>query len=402
MLHEKKNKNSKFPTGVVVLGCETQGLGILRALGVQKVPTIVVDQDRFGVARASRYCKLFKQSPPYKNYSEFIDFLINLCKKYNLKDWTLFPTDDEQVRALSEYKEDLSFYYKDWVPAWQSIETVYDKSKFYPFAKQLELDIPNTDLFHTYDELMQAELKYPLIIKPAVKGEFYKKFRRKAIEVHSRDELIEQMNLITPIVSIDKLMIQEIIPGHSSYQYSYVTFFKNTMPFADLIARRSRQHPMDYGKASTFVEKVDFPKIRETSVKLLRAINYYGVCEVEFKFDPRDNTLKLLEVNPRFWGWHSLTKSTGMNWPFLLFCDIYGYAYLNSANFDQRKEKWVKMTTDLPIVLNECLSNRLTIGKIINQYFSRRTEHVGFRWNDPLPFFYEWFLIPYLWIKRGF
>ncbi|MBN1294593.1 MAG: hypothetical protein JXB48_22330 [Candidatus Latescibacteria bacterium] len=396
-------KQPSFPYGVVILGNETQGLGILRSLARRGVPTVVIDQDRWGVALASKYCRKFFHSPPYREYHAFVEFLIETGKKHGLENWTLFPTDDEQVRALSENKSIISCFYRNWIPDWPSIEIVYDKSKFYSFAQQLGIDIPQTKVFFSWEEVAAVEISFPVIIKPAVKEVFFKTYRKKAIEVHSRKELIRQLRQITRIIELDKLLVQEIIPGPSSLQFSYAAFFKNGVPEIDLTARRTRQHPMDYGRASTFVEVVDFPQLRDISVKLLGALNYYGVCEVEFKKDHRTDKLKLLEINARFWGWHTLTESTGINWPFNLFCDIYELDYSRyHASAVIKKKQWLKMTTDLPIALHECVKNRLSVLKLIGQYLSFSTIHVTFNWKDPLPFIIEWLLIPYLWIKRGY
>ena len=51
------------------------------------------------------------------------------------------------------------------------------------------------------------------------------------------------------------------------------------------MARRSRQHPMDFGRASTFVETLNVPQLEKIGTKFLRAIEYYGIAEIEYKQD---------------------------------------------------------------------------------------------------------------------
>jgi predicted ATP-grasp superfamily ATP-dependent carboligase len=51
---------------------------------------------------------------------------------------------------------------------------------------------------------------------------------------------------------------------------------------------------------------------------LLKALDWFGVAMVEFKLDPRDNTPKLMELNPRFWGSLALAIEAGVNFPYLL------------------------------------------------------------------------------------
>ena len=84
-----------------------------------------------------------------------------------------------------------------------------------------------------------------------------------------------------------------------------------------IMARRARQHPMDFGHASTFAELVKIPEIQQIAEKFLSLIDYYGICEVEFIQDPRDGKYKLIEVNPRVWGWHTLAIAAGVDLPYL-------------------------------------------------------------------------------------
>ena len=75
---------------------------------------------------------------------------------------------------------------------------------------------------------------------------------------------------------------------------------------ASMVARRRRQHPPEFGRASTFVETIELPLLEALSERFLQAIDYYGLVELEYKLDPRDGHYKLLDVNARTWGYHTL------------------------------------------------------------------------------------------------
>jgi predicted ATP-grasp superfamily ATP-dependent carboligase len=64
---------------------------------------------------------------------------------------------------------------------------------------------------------------------------------------------------------------------------------------------------------------VHHPQIEELGIRLLRALQWYGVAMVEFKVDPRDNQPKLMELNPRFWGSLALAIHAGVDFPYLLY-----------------------------------------------------------------------------------
>jgi predicted ATP-grasp superfamily ATP-dependent carboligase len=44
---------------------------------------------------------------------------------------------------------------------------------------------------------------------------------------------------------------------------------------------------------------VDEPKVAEPAIRLLEAVGFTGIVEVEFKTDSRDGQYKVLNVNPR-------------------------------------------------------------------------------------------------------
>ena len=52
---------------------------------------------------------------------------------------------------------------------------------------------------------------------------------------------------------------------------------------------------------------------------ILKKLHWIGIATVEFKLDPRDNIPKLMEINPRFFGYTNLAISAGFNLPLILY-----------------------------------------------------------------------------------
>jgi len=57
------------------------------------------------------------------------------------------------------------------------------------------------------------------------------------------------------------------------------------------------------------------PTACEHATRLLKEIGWRGVAMVEFKQDSRTGTLKLMEINGRFWGSLQLAVDAGVNFP---------------------------------------------------------------------------------------
>ena len=172
----------------------------------------------------------------------------------------------------------------------------------------MQLKIPSPQ---TWSPLRSADLaplydKLPLAIKPAIKENFFYSTGAKAWRANTPEQLHRLFEKASRLIAPEEIMVQEIIPGDGRQQFSYCAFFRDGHAHSSMVARRGRQHPREFGRAATYVESLELPIIEELSERLLKAINYYGLVEVEFKLDPRDGLYKLLDINARAWGFHSL------------------------------------------------------------------------------------------------
>jgi D-aspartate ligase len=134
-------------------------------------------------------------------------------------------------------------------------------------------------------------------------------------------------------------------------------------------------------------------------VRFLRAINYYGLVELEYKLDPRDGQYKLLDVNGRTWGYHTLGLAAGVDFPALLFADQLGESLQPCRG--RVGVNWIRLVTDIPTGVLEIIKRRHSWRKYLSSLKHVDVEAV-FSLQDPLPGLVEVALLPYLWVKRGF
>ena len=50
---------------------------------------------------------------------------------------------------------------------------------------------------------------------------------------------------------------------------------------------------------------------------LMKALNWSGVANIDFRFDKTDSTYKVIEINPRFWLNTEASALAGVNFPYL-------------------------------------------------------------------------------------
>src|ERR1700727_685081 len=82
--------------GAVVVGGDSQGLGIVRSLGCRGIPICVVD-DEYSIARFSKYTTEFVKLPCLKDETRTVSGLLELGKGLELPGWVLYRTRDDVV-----------------------------------------------------------------------------------------------------------------------------------------------------------------------------------------------------------------------------------------------------------------------------------------------------------------
>ena len=383
--------------GGVVLGGDSQGLGIARSLGRHGIPVCVID-DETSISRASRFVQHSVRVGDLRSESSLLDALTLARKKFGLSGWVVYPTRDENVAALAANRDMIGRDFRVPTPGLASIRYVWDKRETYQLAEQLSIPIPRTWFPRSEADLAAIDVSAPLVVKPAIKEHFFYTTHAKAWRADGRAELIAAFSQAAEIVADGEVIVQELIPGGGKEQYAYCALFREGHPVASMTVRRCRQHPSDFGRASTYVETISLPDLGQPSIRFLRRIGYYGLVELEFKHDARDGTYKLLDVNARTWGYHSLGRPAGVDFPYLLFQDQLG----NHVNEVHARPgvRWIRLTTDVPNAVRDISAKRLRAGDYLRTLFFVNTEAV-FSLRDPLPGLYELALLPYLAFKRG-
>ncbi len=385
--------------GAVVIGGDYQGLGILRSLGRRGVPVCVVD-DEHSISRYSKYCTHFVKVARLREERAIVDSLMGVADRLGLSGWVLYPTREELVAAISRHRDRLSQSFRVPTPAWSSVQWAWDKRNTYQLARELGIPTPRCLYPESLDALDELKsIDPPFAIKPAIKEHFFYATKAKAWRADTRDQLRSLFLKASALVQPGEIMIQELIPGGGTQQFGYSAFFRDGEAVGSMVARRRRQHPLQFGRASTYVETVEVPSLEDYSLRFLRAANYYGLVELEYKLDPRDGQFKLLDVNARTWGYHSLGPAAGVDFSYMLYADQLGLPVPHCRA--EPGVGWMRMATDLPAAAAAMLSGDTDIISYFRSLRNTKVEAVFSR-EDPLPAFVEILLMPYLAVKKGF
>jgi len=392
------SRPSEPESGVLILGGDFQALGAARSLSKEGVPVILVD-DEPNIARYSRCLKDRFRVLRLHESLHFADRLIDLAIKNKLRGWILLPNDDELIMLLSKNKEALSEYFVIPVPSWEIARKYYYKDETYELARRISVPVPRDYSGPTIEEILDHKPGFPMVLKPRTKEKYYPISRKKAIRVNDPTELRSEHRNMSLIIDPSEIVAQEFIPGGGKNLFSYAAFFDGQKIIAGMAANRLRQHPREFGHATTFAVSVDIPELRELSERLFREIGFYGIAEVEFMWDEREKTYKFIEINGRIWGWHTLAEAAGVNLPHLLYL----YSHGRTVGYIEPRVgiKWIRSITDIPTCIVEILSGHMSLMEYIRSMKGTK-EYAVFSRSDPIPFLMEFLLLPYLWWKRGF
>jgi D-aspartate ligase len=383
--------------GGIVIGGDYQGLGIVRSLGRRRVPVCVLD-DETSIARASRFSGRTVRVPNLRDEGATLEALDVVRRRHGLDGWVLYPTREETVVALARNRPVLERSFQVPTPSWDTIRYAWDKRETYRLAAKLAIPTPRTWFPLEEADLRGIDLRGPAIVKPAIKEHFFYQTRAKAWRADGEQDLLRLFRRAAAIVPPGEIIVQELVPGDGGQQYAWCTLFKDGASLASMTVRRRRQHPSDFGRASTFVETVEQPELEAASVRFLQAIGYYGLAELEYKLDPRDGGYKLLDVNARTWGYHTLGAAAGVDFPYLLYRDQLGDEVAGGRA--RAGVRWIRLATDVPNAVVDLRAGRVRARDYLASLRGVHTEAV-FSLRDPLPGLYELALLPYLFFKRG-
>ncbi|GHO43288.1 ATP-grasp domain-containing protein [Ktedonospora formicarum] len=368
--------------GVVVLGSDFKALGVVRSLGRQGIPCVLVDN----VPRSawfSRYTvKRLTWKGPHLDGPDFLSFLLSICKAFHLDQWLVFPTDDAGVGFVAHHRDELAQCYRLVTQDWHVIRWAHDKRLTYSMAQEVGVSAPRTWYPSCEADLASLEIEFPVLLKPAISINLQHAVRAKALPAETHDELRTSYRQMVSLIPHNEIMLQEIIPGQGRQQFSVATFCKEGEVLLSMTARRTRQYPIHYGLGSSFVEAVAVPEIEEMAAKLIRHMGITGMVEVEFKQDPRTGEYKVLDINPRPWGWHTLCVACGFDFPLIQYRDLMGERPQIAA--PRYGYRWLRVLTDLPAGIQEIRAGQLSVLAYLRSLFGKTVFSV-LDWRDPLP-----------------
>ena len=380
---ESDQMHEPFPQhgcGALVLGGSHGALAVVRSLGRHGIPVWFASDDNV-LARLSRFTRKGVRWPG-PNDAGAADFLLELGRRHHLFGWVLIPCADEEARLVSQNHAALARMFRLRTPPWETLRWAYDKHRMNERADALGLDLPRSFAADGRDDLVNADLRFPVILKPAVKHHGNAFTLAKAWRADDRAALLARYDEAAALVGADAVVVQELIPGRGAAQFSYAALWERGRPVASLTARRSRQYPIDFGYTSTFVETIARADVEHAAWRFLDSLAYDGLVEVEFKYDARDRRMKLLDVNARAWTWIALGERAGVDFPHMFWRLAMGEAVPSARGAPG--VGWTHASRDIVAACQEMAAGYLAPRDYLAS-LRQPLQFAAFAADDPLP-----------------
>jgi predicted ATP-grasp superfamily ATP-dependent carboligase len=292
----------------VVLGGAANAVSLARSLGAAGVKVYALGTGGLDPVRHSRFATYV----PFGGADPVADWLGWLDR--GPTGAVLLPCNDDGVELVARNRARL--VERGYRPVETNDEValaMLDKARTYELARANGIATPATMSVADVSQLDAAasEIGFPCALKPASSHRFARHFTAKAFVVHDPVELAQAFAAVRA-KGLD-VFLTEIIPGDDDRLCSYYSFLdENGEPLFHFTKRKLRQYPPSFGLASYEASAWD-PELAEAGFRFFREIGLRGLATVEFKRDPRDGELKLIECNYRFTASAELVRIAGLD-----------------------------------------------------------------------------------------
>ena len=303
-------------------GDTRSALAATRSLGKRGHEIIVASERIPCLSSSSRHCSDRYTYPSPLLYPDgFVDRIVHLATECTVH--ALLPMTEVSTLLLAENRKRLPTGAQLPLASAEAIAKASNKAEVIELARNLQVAIPETLTIESAAQIdaIATKLKYPTVIKPA-----RSRIRTSAGYIptsvsYARDaaDLIRRIRT-APAIEFP-LLLQERIEGPGVGVFAC---YEDDKPRALFAHRRLREKPPSGGVSVLRESAALDARAVESANRLLEALDWRGVAMVEFKRDVRDNSLKLMEINGRFWGSLQLAIDAGVDFPAILMDIVAG------------------------------------------------------------------------------
>ena len=315
-----------------------------------------------------RYLTEKCEKEPEKYYARVLDYIKNNSVA------AIIPMSDESAKILAEHQDAISLYSSVSAPEISSFKKGYDKNELMKVCKSLGVDHPYTvDLTGDYNI---DGLRFPAIIKPNITSG-----GRGMCIVHSPDELKEKAAKI--IAEYGSSHVQEFIPAGGRQIKVQLLLNEKGDKVCSSVMCKTRWYPVNGGSSCCNIT-IEEPELVEQCYRLLHAISWRGFADFDVIEDPRDKSLKIMEINPRVPACIKSAIISGIDWGEIIVNDI---CHLPQKEYSYTPGKSLRFL-GFDILWFFKSPNRFSTTPSWFKFFGKNVSYEDLDWSDIGSFFW--------------
>lgn len=274
-------------------------LAVARSAGRLGIPVWSVASGPGEPAMRSRYVTGELALSPEAPDAEWIEQLISL--RPGSERAMLLPVDDLAAVLTGDHQDRLRehFLLPAAPPGVQ--RRLASKRELWRLCGELDLPTPTSTFPADERELSEqaAEYGYPVVLKRSDPWLQPRDPSAPSVVIaHTREQMLAAYGRMESDVT-PQVMLQEYIPGDSDSVWMFNGYAgSGSECLCAFTGRKLRQRGPRTGPTTLGVSTANQP-VEDAARRLLRALEYEGIVDMGFRYDRRDGTYKLLDVNPR-------------------------------------------------------------------------------------------------------
>ncbi len=380
-----------FRVEVLVIGNYRQTLTVIRSLARANHRVIVGRSEPHAFTQHSRYVDGIWEHPDIDCHAEEFLTALSAYAKSRTAPLVIFPVGERELSLLAHYTPELPPATMVIMPDSATVLTCLNKVSFYELASWMELPVPEFRLARSMPELMaRAEsIGFPCVVKPFNSLADFRD--QKAVVLHERDDLARKLPEWPD--GHASLIVQKFASGLRHNCHFLADQGELLAYFEQRVLRTDRPDYTGFGVDGDSIPPT--AELKKHTARIIRELGYSGLGCMQFLVDEVQDTISLLELNPRLDATCAIPYYCGYDFP-AMAVELAAYVRqlasarpANDSNYPHRRGVW--SSGDLTRLGQDIRAQRISWVEILRRLlriarsFWLADFHLTWSWRDPLP-----------------
>lgn len=268
------------------------------------VQSLMVARDLSGPVMNSKILRYLEEKE-LDDSKVFLETMKKIYEENKDKTLIIIGCADHYVRLVVENKEALKDMYVVPYSDKEVLDNIVLKETFYSLCSKYNLDYAKTLVYKKEMNLdFTLDFDFPVVLKPSDSVSYNKNSFQGQHKVYFIDNMQDLKDTLKTIYGHgyeDNMIIQERIPGDDSAMYDLQVYVGSDhkvklMNFGNVLLEEHTPK----GIGSNAATLVDYNEELMKKIQIfLEDIGYEGLADCDLKYDHRDGTYKMFEINIR-------------------------------------------------------------------------------------------------------